>query len=55
MVLPLGVAKAFECLKHAFTFAPILIHNGLANAFILEVDALDFAHWSVLSQTNDNW
>ena len=48
------VAEAFECLKRAFTTAPIIAHVDPTKHFILEADASDFALGSVLSQTGDD-
>jgi hypothetical protein len=41
---------AFDTLKMAFTFAPILIHPDPAKPFIVETDASDFALGTILSQ-----
>jgi hypothetical protein len=46
--------EAFETLKKAFTSTPILVHAGSSKPFFLEVDALDFALGSVLSQYGEN-
>jgi hypothetical protein len=47
--------EAFETLKKAFTSTPILVHAGSSKPFFLEVDALDFALGSVLSQYGEKW
>ena len=49
-----SAAKAFENLKRAFTFAPILLHANLEKPFIIEADASDFAIGSILSQVGDD-
>jgi hypothetical protein len=41
---------AFDTLKMAFTFAPILIHPDPAKPFIMETNASDFALGAILSQ-----
>jgi len=47
--------KAFNTLKQAFTFAPILIHWVLDAQIVVETDALDYALAAILSiMTKDN-
>ena len=46
--------EEFESLKRVFMTAPILAHVEQTKRFVLEVDASDFALWSVLSLTQDN-
>jgi len=41
---------AFDTLKMAFTFTPILIHPDLAKPFIVETNTLDFSLGVILSQ-----
>ena len=45
-----NAGEAFDNLKQAFTFAPILVHVDLENRFIIRVDASNFARGCVLSQ-----
>jgi hypothetical protein len=42
---------AFDTLKMAFTFAPILIHPDPTKPFTMEMDASDFAFGAILSQS----
>ena len=49
-----NAAEAFENLKKAFTYAPILLHAGLEKPFIIKADASEFALRSILSQVGDD-
>ena len=42
--------KAFEELKHRFTWAPILAHFYLDRKTVIETDASDFALGCILSE-----
>jgi hypothetical protein len=48
------MTKLFEKLKHCFTTAPILTHFDLHHECIVEIDTLDFALGSTLSQTAED-
>mgnify|MGYP002775291378 FL=1 len=48
------LTKAFDNLKRAITYAPMLVHANLEKPFIIEVDVFDFSLGSILSKIEDD-